>query len=127
MRQLLAFTVEQDALDFQAAASAAVGYPLKDGITVRYDDLAFDYASGTWLHRYDDVLAAAGLDVPATATIVADETTIQRAPTPLQAALVEMGQTPAEAVATVAQDATLTAITATAVDAQPLADQLAAP
>jgi hypothetical protein len=114
----LRFTDRTDAEAFQAETSAALGYPLADGITVRYDDLVLDYATGHWIHRFDDTMIGAGVLIPKTAAVIADETTIQRAPTPLQAALLEMGQTKEEAVATVAADATLVTLTAQSLAAQ---------
>jgi hypothetical protein len=99
MRQLLAFAVEQDALDFQAATNAAFGMPLKDGVTVRYADVEFDFATGNYLHLLDDAMVELGIVQPATADLVADENAVQRAPTELQQALIDAGAAPVDTIA----------------------------
>jgi hypothetical protein len=117
MRLLLAFATEQDALDFQAATNAAFGMPLADGITVRYADVTFDYASGTWIHLLDDAMAAKGITAPPTATVVADEAAVRLQPTELETALADSGLDPVNVVQVATN--TLQAITTT-LSAQPV-------
>lgn len=89
-RAFLAFPDLASAQAFQASVNAALGYPTADGTTLRYDDVAQNFADGSFVHVLDDVVTKAGLLIPAQATLLADASTLQLEPTPVQRAQAEM-------------------------------------
>jgi hypothetical protein len=91
--QWLDFPVRADAVAYRDAVDAALGYPRPDGISRHYLDIQPEYSTGDWVLPYDDTIAAAGVAIPGTCTVVADPSTLRFMPNDIGQLLIQHGLT----------------------------------